>query len=83
MRSWSFNASANTTDFANGKSIDIMDSITPGRTIQVTYSAAPTELSSNSDVFASVTGLPSSAEDVVTYGACYRLLPALEAARLQ
>ena len=39
-------------------------------------------LDSNTDDFSEVTGLPDSCQDVVVYGACYRLLSFLDAGRI-
>lgn len=83
MKSWRFDPSANTTAYATGKSIDLLGSVVPGYTVHVTYTKEPTPLALNGDDFAGVSGLPASCEDLVIYGACYRLLPSLEAARLQ
>lgn len=79
---WTFNRIADTTDFATGKSITIGDLITPGHTVKVTYAKFPTALSTDSDVFSTVTGLPESCEDVVVLGATHRLLLTSEAFRL-
>lgn len=46
------------------------------------YAKAPQALSNGADDF-STTGLPDSCEDLIGFGACYRLLPAYESARLQ
>jgi hypothetical protein len=73
---------ANTSNFANGKSINIFDTIDPGRTVQVIYAKAPSVLTSGSDIYETVTGLPSSTLDVITYGAIARLIVGLDAARV-
>ena len=83
VRRWRFDPATNTTDYSTGKSIDVYDSIVPGFKVHVVYSKAPVALTNSSDDFATVTGLPASAEDLVIYGACYRLMPAVETARLQ
>lgn len=82
LPNWRFNPKARAANFASGKSIQIMDFVTPGQAIKVVYSKAPGVLSAGSDEFAT-TGFPERCVDLVTYGACKRLLPALEAARLQ
>ena len=82
VRRYDFDKAANTTEFANGKTINIFDSIDPGRTVQVVYAKAPTSLSSDSDVFETVTGFPSSSVDCITYGAMARLLMNIDAARV-
>ncbi len=81
-RNWRFVGQASTTDFASGKSLFIGDDIVPGRQIYVTYQKEPTELVNDTDDFATVTGLPSTAQDVIFYGACMKLIPQLEGPRL-
>jgi len=91
LSSWRFNPQASTTagqvkptPTPTGKTLDIMrDFIVPGRNIRVTYKKKPTPLSNNSDDFETVTGYPERYVDMIVYGACWRLLPAYEAARLQ
>lgn len=83
IKRWRFDPTANTTQYATGKTIDIYDAVVPGMTIHVTYAKAPAVLSADNDDFAGVSGLPASCEDLIIYGTCYRLLPAVEAARLQ
>lgn len=80
---WLFNPSADTTAFPTGKSIQLFDSVSPGRAMLVKYTKAPQPLVSGTDDFATVTGLPERCVDLVVYGACAGLLPAFEAARLQ
>ena len=82
VRRYDVDKSANTTEFANGKTINIFDSIDPGRTVQVIYAKAPTSLSADADVFETVTGFPSSSVDCITYGAMARLLMNIDAARV-
>lgn len=78
-----FNPTASTIDFPTGKSIQLMDPVTPGRAMLIKYTKAPTPLVNGSDDFAATTGLPERCVDLVVWGACARLLPAYEAARLQ
>ena len=63
------------------QTVTVRDYITPGRTVKITYAAAPGVLSSDSDVFTTATGLPLSCKDVVVLGAIYRLLTFLDPAR--
>lgn len=79
---WRYNPEARTAVFPSGKSIQIFDFVTPGQAIKVVYTKPPTALSANSDSF-TATGYPERTADLVVYGACKRLLPSLEAARLQ
>lgn len=86
--SWRFNAVASTgaqvkpTPTPTGKSVQVYDFIVPGRNIRVSYTRPPTSLSIDTDLFTS-TGYPERYVDMITYGSCYRLLPAYEAGRLQ
>jgi hypothetical protein len=82
MPNWRYNPKARTANFATGKSIQFFDFVTPGQAIKVVYTKLPTALSAGSDEF-TLTGYPERCADLVVYGACKRLLPALEAARLQ
>lgn len=81
-RNWRYDNTADTTDFSTGKSIDILEDITPGREIVVTYMKEPTTLVNGSDDFASVTGLPASAADLIFYGGMTKMVPALSGPRL-
>jgi len=86
---WRFNALASTgsqvapTPAPTGRSIQLYDFVVPGRDVRVSYTTKPSTLSSNSDDFELVSGLPERVVDLIVYGACWRLLPAYEAARLQ
>lgn len=84
-RNWRFVGQANTLTGelgSSGKALFIGDDIVPGRQIWVTYRKEPTELVNLTDDFATVTGLPSTAQDVIVYGACMKLSPQLEGPRL-
>lgn len=83
LNRWRFIPNANTTAYPTGKALELLDSVVPGRTVQVTYMTAPKSLAGGADDFSAVSGLPVSAEDVVTYGACYRLAGYLDIPRLQ
>lgn len=91
LSSWRFDPMASTTagqvkpsPTPTGKTIQIMrDFIVPGRNIRVSYIKKPGTLVNNSDDFATTTGYPDRYIDLITYGACWRLLPAYESARLQ
>src|SRR5438094_7437254 len=91
LSSWRFNPQASTTagqvkptPTPTGKTIQIMrDFIVPGRNIRVTYTKKPNTLVNGTDDFATTTGYPDRYVDLITYGACWRMLPAYEAARLQ
>lgn len=81
-RSYTVDRNADTTAFASGKSVSVYSSIVPGQTVFVTYSKRPTLLVNNSDDFETVTGLPSYSEDVVIYGAAFRMISFLDPSRL-
>jgi hypothetical protein len=80
---YKFNPTADTSAFPTGKSIQLFDSVTPGMSMLIKYTKAPNPLVNGSDDFAATTGLPERFVDLVMWGACARLLPAYEAARLQ
>lgn len=87
--SWRFNPQATLAGTqalpdATGKSLQVMrDFITPGRNVRVIYTKKPTTLALDADEYETVSGLPERTVDLITYGACWRLVPALEAGRLQ
>jgi hypothetical protein len=78
-----FNPSASPGSFPTGKSIQLFDGITPGRTMRIKYTKQPSPLVNGSDDFSAVSGLPDRVNDIIVWGACSRLLPAYESARLQ
>lgn len=86
---WRFNALASTgsqvapTPTPTGKTLQIYDFVVPGRDVRVSYTKKPNTLTNNDDPFEATTGLPDRVVDLIVYGACWRLLPAYEAARLQ
>lgn len=73
IRRYSVDATADTGDFVSGSSITLYDMVTPGRTVKVVYTHAPTPLTSG-DVFTDC-GLRDAAQDLIRYGAAYRLAP--------
>ena len=79
---WRYNPMAPTGDFPSGKSIQLLDYVTPGRAIRIVYLVAPTTLSAGTDELAT-TGFDDRMAEAVVWGACARLVPAYEAARLQ
>jgi len=93
MTSWRFNAMASTTagqvkptPTPTGKSIQVSlgnNPVVPGRNVRVSYTKKPSVLANDADDFESVSGLPERVVDLIVFGACWRLLPAYEAARLQ
>jgi hypothetical protein len=82
VRRWSWDSKADATAFdANAQTITIGDYITPGRTVKVVYATDAEAFTSNSEDFATQTGLPESCKDVIVLGAAYRLLTYLDPAR--
>ena len=82
LRRWDFDSIASTTAFGAGaQTITLGEAPVSGRTVKVVYATDPEPFTSNSDVYATVTGLPESTRDVVILGAAYRLLSFLDPAR--
>ena len=82
VRRWSWDSLASTTAFGAGaQTVTIGDFVQPGRTVKVVYATDPEPFTSNSQDFATQTGLPNSARDVAILGASYRLLTYLDPAR--
>lgn len=81
-RSYTVDRNADTSAFSTGKSISVYSNIVPGQTVHVTYSKRPTLMVNDSDDFETVTGMPSYSEDVVIYGAAFRMISFLDPSRL-
>lgn len=86
IRHWSWDAASNATAFGYTSSdqvqtVTVSDFITPGRTVQVNYTTIPSVFTDGDEEFATQTGLPASAKDVVVLGASWRLLTYLDPAR--
>lgn len=71
IRRWKFDPYQST--------VSIYDLPNPGATVNISYRAKPARLTSGADSFTTVTGLPQSCEDVIRFGAAWRMLPYLEA----
>jgi hypothetical protein len=69
-------------DPPNARTVSLYDNILPGRTVHVVYAHMPYPMVNNSDVFESVTGLPTTMRDVIIYGAAYRLTSYIDPARI-
>jgi hypothetical protein len=86
IRRWDFDSIANPAAFGY-ESTDQVQTITlgeapqPGQLVKVIYATDPVAFTSNSEDYATVTGLPESTKDVVVLGAAYRLLSFLDPAR--
>jgi hypothetical protein len=79
---WRSDGMANAAAFNTTNTVSLYENIQPGRTVQVWYTTTPNTLDNNTDDFADVTGLPQSAQDVVTLGASYKLLSFLDPGRI-
>ena len=82
IRSWRVDPMANTDAFDSRNSISLYSGVEPGRTVQISYTAAPAVMDSNDDDFEIVTGLPSSCRDVIILGAAARLSAFVDPGRL-
>lgn len=89
IRQWRWDPLANTTawtpdntDPAYSRTVSIYDNVLPGRTIQIVYAHLPNQMTSDSDIFETKTGLPSSMRDVIIYGAAFRLTSYVDPARI-
>jgi hypothetical protein len=82
VKRWSQDPMANTTSFNSKNSLTILDRISAGRTVQITYTQEPNTLSNPTDEFDLTTGLPSSCKDVIILGAAYRLVSFVDAGRI-
>lgn len=82
LRRWDFDSQPDSSTWGSGgQTVTIGDYVTAGRTVKVTYITQPEVLANSSDVYETVTGLPSSSKDVTVLGASYRLLSFLDPAR--
>lgn len=84
VRQWRMSPGGGTLTGDTSKSVDVGDSVIPGRPIQFLYAAAPAHLSAETDDFATVTGLQAGMVDVICFGAASGLLTvSQELSRLQ
>lgn len=86
VQRWRFNNNASMDPVegsSTGKSIQVMDDIVPGRMIRVIYTGPPGTFSLPEEEFVDATGYPERYVDMIMYGTVARMLPALEASRLQ
>jgi hypothetical protein len=79
---WRLDSMADTATFDTVNTVNLYENIQPGRTVKVWYTAEPANLTSSTDDFAGVTGLPNSCRDVITLGASYKLLSYVDAGRI-
>jgi hypothetical protein len=87
IRKYDFDAVANPEAFGYVTGTDNVQTITlgeapiSGRTVKIVYATDPVAFTTNSQDYATQTGLPESTRDVVILGAAYRLLSFLDPAR--
>ena len=81
-RAWQLDRTADSDAFATTKSLSVYSEIVPGQTVHITYSKRPTLLTSDNQEYETVTGFPSYSEDVVIYGAAFRMISFLDPSRL-
>jgi len=79
---WRADLMANVATFNTQKTINLYESIQPGRTVQVWYTTIPNTLDNNTDDFADISGLPASSAEVVILGASYKLLSYVDSGRI-
>ncbi|MDE2472908.1 MAG: hypothetical protein KGL35_30370, partial [Bradyrhizobium sp.] len=77
-----FDRLAATSFFASGRSVDIFQSMPPGRPIKIVYRQRFGQFVNETDTFASV-NLDEGYRDILALGAEARLLPALDNPRMQ
>lgn len=82
IRNWRVDPMANTDSFSSRNSISLYSGVETGRTVQISYTAAPAIMDSNDDDFETVTGLPASCKDVMILGATARLASFIDPGRL-
>jgi len=86
VRAWNFDRMANPTAFGTGgelgKSVSILGPVMPGRKVNVAYAKRPTIFTDADQEFSTWTGLPDYAEDVVIYGAAFRMISFIDPSRL-
>lgn len=86
VRAYNFDRMANPTAFGTGgntgKSVSVLSPIMPGRKVNVVYGKRPTIFTDGDQEFSTWTGLPNYAEDVVIYGAAFRMISFIDPSRL-
>lgn len=81
IRRYRVNKLADATAWPTGVSIDILETIPPGRDITVKYRKSLTTLSADGDLFTS-TGLLERARDVIVYGAMMKAVSTVDISNL-
>lgn len=84
VQNWRYNPQAQIDSFlTTGKTIEIGDMITPGRTMHIVYTKKPGIFTSDSQDYETQVGYPERTADMIMFGAVARLLSGVESARLQ
>jgi hypothetical protein len=82
IKRWSFDPFSDVATWGGGsQTVTIQDVIIPGRTVKAMYATHPMPFTTNTQDFATQTGLSNTVKDVVILGAAYRLLSYLDPAR--
>lgn len=79
---WRLDGMADAATFNTINTVNLYENIQPGRTVKVWYTATPANLTSSTDDFAGISGLPNTCRDVITLGASYKLLSYVDAGRI-
>lgn len=84
IRNWRQDPMASVVTWTSGNTLSIYDALPAGRKVQLHYTKIPAVFNGAADsaVFETVTGLQSSARDVIVYGACFRLASFIDAGRM-
>lgn len=82
QKDYRFDAKANTTDFASGFSLTILNGGYPGQPMQVAYKAPFSPMTAEANNVLTVTGLPATAHDLPPLGAAIRLQSGHESGRV-
>jgi hypothetical protein len=91
VRAWQIDRTANPAQYGTngnfGHTLGIYSPVVPGRIVNVAYSKRPTlfditALPSVDQEYSTVTGMPDYSEDVVVYGAAFRMISFLDPSRL-
>jgi hypothetical protein len=81
VKRWDIDKNADVASFDSNKTVTIGSPLPTGCDVKVVYSMRPEKLTRDSDEFEYITGLSESASDIVTLGACYRMIAFSEAGR--
>lgn len=81
VRRYRMDPLAPTDEFATQASVTLLEAVSPGATVTVTYKKQPTILSADADTISS-SGLRESARQLLTLGACAQLLSMMDVSRL-